>query len=294
MGAFPLYANESEKEIVQAVLNQWIRGINQKELTLVMATYDSSFGSDGRDYAHIQSEFQQYFEASSSISTEIYSPEIVIDHEQARIGFVQLTHTDQLSDIGRKSMTLVKQEGQWKIHAESFESLVGYLRLSPEDKIDLSLTDLGRNPEKIGNDSNGIPIRSSEQFLTVRGIKYQLVKKGVESVCLECDRRFRPVVQGMEGETPKIVIELFSVADFKGPAQVPLKTGIIKSIRTNYDSPDRTLQVALEIAPGGNYTVEPVYFDMLNTFCVAVKAPGVPALLRTDKPKPTITIEKPE
>jgi hypothetical protein len=225
---------------------------------------------------------------------EIYDPEISITGEKALIEFVQLLHTEDLSDIGRKRMALMRTTDTWKIKSENFEALVGYLRLSPEEKIDLSLTDLGSLPEDGNREKSAFSSTSDDLSLRVLGIKYQLVKKGVESVCIECNRRFTPSVHAVEGDEPRIFIDLHIVAEIASKARIPLKTSLIRGIRLSHNSIDQRLRVVLDVAPGDNYTVEPVFFDPLKTFCLGVKASNQPPLRRTDVPRPKLTIEKPD
>lgn len=120
----PRTADEMEAEQTRLTtwLNRWTTAWSGKSIDQYMAFYDQDFKSLGLD----KNGWRQYKDRLNKqyrkISVQISQP-LAIEHRgRAIVRFVQNYSSDQLSDLGEKTLHLIKRDGDWKILNEEWRA----------------------------------------------------------------------------------------------------------------------------------------------------------------------------
>jgi len=167
------------------------------------------------------------------------------------------------------------------------------VRLHPDQKFDLkreNLSDTTNGPPPTGSPPPRTPSSGS---LEVRSIKFQIVNPWLESICLEADAPFTPVIFGLDDGKPRIVMDVSGTAPLTLPAVIPRDGLIVGSIRAHHDPAQNRLRIVLDLNSSGNIAVEPVFFEDLNTCCLGLRNRAMTPSTKGDLPRPSIEIKKP-
>ena len=156
--------------------------------------------------------------------------------------------------------------------------------------------------------------------LTVKKIAFTGDENGGEWVTLSCNQSCVPELFSIEGENPRVVMDMQGVSLIQSKAR-NISTGgkLVKSIRSYLNEQTKILRVVLDLEPSKNYIVCPIQDPFNHTYMLRIeeseqKSAGSPEdkspilsqdkritiLLpdmkpeekQEDKPKKTVTIEK--
>ncbi len=130
------------------------------------------------------------------------------------------------------------------------------------DKADSSPND-ARPTKKIGH--------SQTDILVVGDIQYEIEKNGTEKVCFGLNRFCSPKVFSIEGNNPKIVIDIKNVSSWKGKSRIPVNALLIRQVRSHLHRAHNKLRIVLDLSPSMDYVVEPLYYKAEGVYCIAVK-----------------------
>ena len=118
----------------------------------------------------------------------------------------------------------------------------------------------------------GAGMGKTENTLVIKDITFKSTKDGTEIVFIYSDRYFTPSVFALEGEKPRLVIDIKNATVLKkGLSKIIVNGKLIKQIRTNLKSKSNTLRVVLDHYPSANYFVSQVYYEAENIFALEVK-----------------------
>ncbi len=90
--------------------------------------------------------------------------------------------------------------------------------------------------------------------ITVKNITYKIDKE-TEKVIIELNRATTPIVFDINGNNPRIVIDIMDVLPCKGRYRTPIKGKLIKQIRAYYHKDSEKLRVVLDLYPGRDYVL---------------------------------------
>jgi hypothetical protein len=90
--------------------------------------------------------------------------------------------------------------------------------------------------------------------ITVKNITYKIDKE-TEKVIIELNRATTPIVFHINGNNPRIVIDIMDVLPCKGRYRTPIKGKLIKQIRAYYHKDSEKLRVVLDLYPGRDYVL---------------------------------------
>lgn len=118
-----------------------------------------------------------------------------------------------------------------------------------------------------GSPGDGAP----ELPVTVLNIQFQAAGDGQESLRIVFDRPYLPTLSGIEGKTPKILIELRHSHPIP-PQWTNLDTNgrFIRRILGETDRKAKTARIVLEMDPGRNYAVNPVFYEQDNAYVLEI------------------------
>lgn len=118
----PRTAEEMELEQAKLTtwLNLWTAAWTSKAIDQYISFYDQDFKSLGYDKAGWRQYKERLGKQYKNISVQISQP-LAIEHRgRAIVRFVQSYSSDQLNDLGEKTLHLIKREGEWKIINEQW------------------------------------------------------------------------------------------------------------------------------------------------------------------------------
>ena len=90
--------------------------------------------------------------------------------------------------------------------------------------------------------------------ITVKNITYKIDNE-TEKVIIELNRATTPIVFDINGNNPRIVIDIMDVLPCKGRYRTPVNGKLIKQIRAYYHKDSEKLRVVLDLYPGHDYVL---------------------------------------
>lgn len=131
----------AEMEASQAKLEKWLESWRNtwetKSLDAYMEFYDKDFYATKMNRAQWREYKARLGKLYTSISVKISEPIAFEDRGRAVVRFVQLYTSNQVSDLGEKTLHLVKRDGEWKIVSETWkadESAEARAAVAPREK----------------------------------------------------------------------------------------------------------------------------------------------------------------
>ncbi len=256
---------------VRANVYAWHRSWQNRDINSYMSFYSPDFRSEDLDYKDWKQKKIQAFKTSGDIQVEITDLGVFIEAEYATARFVQRYHDSKFSDVGEKTLTMVNSNGKWKIVSEAWKPLVMSARITKNIAPRSNPKELVSVPppaDKAGQDHeikavlpNGIIIKS---------IKFE-PKKDREKVFIASNTFFVPEILTLEGDKPRIVIDIKPVSSWSGRHRTPVKGNLIRQIRTHLHPGTKKLRIVLDLNPSENYFINQVYYEKKNIYCIEVR-----------------------
>jgi len=236
-----------------------------------MSFYSPDFQSEGLDYKKLMDKKAKRFKISGDIQVEITDLGVFIEADHATARFVQRYRDSKFSDVGEKSLTMVNLDGKWKIVSEKWKPLSISARITKK-MVPRS------NPKKSGSVSppavkagqnNGIKAVLQNDVI-IKSIKF-VSKKDHENVFIASNKYFVPKILTLEGDKPKIVIDIKPVSSWRGPYRTTVKGNKVRQIRTYLHPDTKKLRVVLDLNPSENYFINRIYYEKKNIYCIEVR-----------------------
>lgn len=107
--------------------------------------------------------------------------------------------------------------------------------------------------------------------LTVKKISFTRVEGGRESITFLCNQPCVPELFSIEGEDPRVVMDMKGVLLNQAKAR-NFNTGgrFIKRVRSYLDKQTKTLRVVLDMEPSKYYMVRPMQDQPVNTYMLSI------------------------
>ncbi|MFO7600640.1 MAG: AMIN domain-containing protein [Candidatus Desulfacyla sp.] len=118
----------------------------------------------------------------------------------------------------------------------------------------------------------GTPPASSAEEVRVGDIQVISEKNGSERVCFLLNPFCNPKIFSIEGDKPRIVVDIPHVRAWTGKPTVAANGVSIRQVRTHLHRDDKRLRIVLDLTPSLDYTAEPLYFEAEGIYCIAVSA----------------------
>jgi hypothetical protein len=106
--------------------------------------------------------------------------------------------------------------------------------------------------------------------IVVKRIKYK-IEKDHEKVFIALNKFTTPRILTLEGDKPRIVIDIKNVSFWSGQYRTPVKGNLIKQIRTYLHRDIEKLRIVLDIKPSENYLINQIYYHTENLYCIEVR-----------------------
>ena len=106
--------------------------------------------------------------------------------------------------------------------------------------------------------------------IVVKKINFKGDKHGPEKVLIYLNRFYLPQIFAIQGEKPRIVIDIENVFSWKGKSVIDVDGIFVKKIRTHLHSVTRKLRIVLDLNPSRNYVADQSFFKKDNLFCIII------------------------
>lgn len=95
-------------------------------------------------------------------------------------------------------------------------------------------------------------------------------KNGTDKVCFVLKPFCDPKVFSIEGDRPRIVVDIENVQAWVDTPTVLLNGPSIRQVRSHLHREQNKLRIVLDLTPSRDYTAEPVYYESEGIYCIAV------------------------
>lgn len=107
--------------------------------------------------------------------------------------------------------------------------------------------------------------------VSVVSIDFRREEDGTEKLFIGLNRNYVPQTFALEGDKPRVVIDIKNVSIWKGKPKIPVNGKLIKQIRTYLRRPTKTLRLVLDLNLSMDYTVSPAFYPAGNVYCIEVR-----------------------
>jgi hypothetical protein len=274
-------------DTVHAMLEDWRKAWESKDVDRFMAFYSSRFRSDGLDYDAWKIRKERIFDIRGEIAVKLIDPWVLIEGDRASIRFIQQYQGPTGTDAGEKTMDLHRSAGTWQILSENWNP-ISYPAPMPDRNEQQTPQPETVEPEPIENTEpeepepieNTVTAEHSTgnektRYLVGTGVGASHVQydtaMGSEGVSIEFSSFSIPIFFTIEGERPRIVIDVRDVSAWQGPAKIPINGKHIRQIRSFLHHHDQRLRIVLDLYPHRDYMIDQIYDIDRNIYRIGVE-----------------------
>jgi hypothetical protein len=108
--------------------------------------------------------------------------------------------------------------------------------------------------------------------LVIKRLTYEAGKAGSVRVLIQANGFFQPQVFSMDGDKPRLVIDIKNTAAVEGiPPKIVVNSPLVQRIRTSFHREKNLFRVVLDHYPLRKYIVNQKFFKAENTYVVEVE-----------------------
>jgi len=125
--------------------------------------------------------------------------------------------------------------------------------------------------KKPAKDAPPKKMEMESQSVDVRNITFKAAEDGKELLFIEFDRFYTPTISGIEGNEPRIILEIKNASSLRGD-WAAIKTGghFIRQIRSRMDPQTRAALIVLDMAPEKDYFVNQAFYKKENIYSLEI------------------------
>ena len=259
-----------ELDVIRARISDWGEAWQNRDIDAYMSFYSPSFHSEGLDYLGWGMKKTEIFKTSENISVKISDVSVFIEGSRAVARFVQQYGQSSYTDVGEKVLILEKANSTWKIVSEEWTPLKNFGRKRKAPAVTRNSDNIKRRSLEISRPSQDKMISTHPvPPVAVENIDFEIREQG-ERVFINLKNFFVPSVFNLEGERPRIVIDIMNIHIWTGKPKIPVNGRLIKQIRTYLHRETDKLRIVLDLEPSENYFVTQTYYKKENIYCIQV------------------------
>ncbi|MCG6537381.1 MAG: AMIN domain-containing protein, partial [Syntrophales bacterium LBB04] len=105
----------------------------------------------------------------------------------------------------------------------------------------------------------------------MKNIRYSLEDDGKESIFIEFNRFYTPVIFAIPGKEPRIVLDITNISSFKKKQAIISVGGkLIKRIRSSINHQTNEARIIIDLNPSKDYSVNPVFYEKDNIYSLEI------------------------
>jgi len=264
-------ASASQIDDVRANVYAWRNSWENRDISSYMSFYSPDFQSEGIDYKGWIQKKTKLFKSTKDIQVEIIDLGVFIEAEYATATFVQRYHDSKFSDVGEKTLTMVNSIGKWKIVSEAWKPLAMSSRPIEKKTQPLNSKELDSVSFPVGKTRQGHKINAPlKNNIIIKSIKFEF-KKDRDNVFIASNTFFVPEILTLEGDDPRIVIDIKPVSSWSGRPAALVEGNLVRQIRTYLHPDTKKLRIVLDLNPSENYYINQIYYEKKNIYCIEIR-----------------------
>ena len=259
-----------EIDVVRARIFEWREAWQNRDIDAYMSFYSPSFHSEALDYLGWGLKKTEIFRTAENISVKISDLWVLIEGNRAMAGFVQHYERAPYKDVGEKILILEKANSTWKIISEEWTPFKEYGRKRNGPAAPEHSSNIIQSAQEISRpiQSKTIPEQQAGP-IAVENIDFEIQEQG-ERVFINLNHFFVPTVFNLEGEKPRIVIDIMNVSTWSGKPKIPVNGRLVKQIRSYLHKEMDKLRIVLDLEPSEDYFVTQTYYTKENIYSIQV------------------------
>ena len=229
---------------------------------------------------------------------------VFIEGQIATASFVQRYYDQNVRDVGEKTLILVLENNTWKIISEEWKPLkmpvqpiqnkttvqnIGAFNTGIQKRVIVETVDavadepiqnkttaqniavLDTGIQKGSQHDQGAETENLPRSKNiVKSITFE-INKDLEKVFIELNRFLVPKIFTLEGDKPRIVVDIMDVSFWDGQTNIPVNGKLIRRIRTYLHNNIGKLRIVLDLNPADDYMIDQTFDKAENIYCIAVK-----------------------
>ena len=264
-------ASAGKIDDVRARVYAWCKSWQNRDIKTYMTFYSPNFRSNGLDYRGWIQKKTRHFKMLHDLRVDIFDLGVFIEGDSAVATFIQRYQDSKISDVGEKTLTMTHTDGKWKIVSEVWKPLKTPPRITREAALRALAKKISSTPSPVAHAKKNKAVKAlSQNSIIVKSIKLEL-KKNPEKLFIASNKYFVPKILTLEGDHPKIVIDIKPVFSWNGPYRTPANGNLIRQIRTYMHPESKTLRIVLDLKPSDNYHIDQIYYEKKNIYCLEIR-----------------------
>jgi ketosteroid isomerase-like protein len=256
---------------VRSSVYAWCKSWQNRDIDTYMSFYSQNFRSKELDYRGWMQKKKRRFHMVGSLRVDISDLGVFVEGETAVARFIQRYQDSKISDVGEKTLSMIYTGGKWKIVAEAWKPLTAPTRISGEWETASEPKKRTPVPSPVDKAKQVQTANAlSKPAIVVKSIKFESQKK-LEKLFIASNKYFVPKVLTLEGDHPKVVIDIKPVSSWSGPYITPTNGNLIRQIRTYLHPGSDTLRIILDLNPSENYHINQICYEKKNICCIEIR-----------------------
>ncbi|MCG6893113.1 MAG: nuclear transport factor 2 family protein [Desulfobacteraceae bacterium] len=250
---------------VRQTVSAWRQAWQEKDMERYAAFYSERFHASGQDRQVWLERKASTFALQGRIQIDMSDLRIAASEDRATVTFTQRYRGPRISDVGRKTLSLQRENGDWRIIGEDW---------SPVEAVSTEIEHA--MPPKTEQASPATaqtrPRPAALSTLSPYSLALWTGERS-EHVCVRLDRPFEPRLTPEDPHASRIQIEIPNVSKWIGPDQV-FDGRWVRQVTAGVDPSTGVLRIAVEMEPGSECAASPAYIPSEHTFCLDFVLPG--------------------
>jgi ketosteroid isomerase-like protein len=256
---------------IRSVVYAWANAWQNRNIKHYMSFYSPTFQSKGLDFNAWVQKKTEFFQRPGPIRVELSDLWVFIEGKNASARFIQRYQDPNVSDVGEKTLVLVYSKDKWEIISEEWKPLVmtAPRTEAPAAFLNQHKFNADNRPSDTAGRKNKINTKPSNKTI-VKSIKLK-TEKDHEEFFIALNTFSIPEVRSIDGEKPRIIIDINNVSSWSGQNKMQINGQLIKQIRTYLHRDIEKLRFVLDLKYADDYIIDQTYDRKANIYSIAVR-----------------------
>jgi hypothetical protein len=256
---------------IRSVVYAWADAWQNRNIQRYVSFYSPEFRSKGLDFNDWLQKKTEFFQGPGHIRVEISDLWVFMEDKNATARFIQRYQGPDVSDVGEKTLALVYSKNQWRIVLEQWMPLAMPARITKNQGFSLNRKkyDADDRPSETAIVTCKIDEGPSNKII-VKSIKFKTAKN-YDEVFIALNTFSIPKVRSIEGDNPRIIINIDKVSSWSGQNNIPVNGNLIKKIRTYRPPNTKKFRIILDLKPSDDYIINQTYDRKTNIYSISIR-----------------------
>ena len=258
-------------DVVRANVFAWARAWESRDIDRYMAFYSPDFRAKDLNFSAWKAKKAYIFQKKDAIQVKIIDLWVLMESNRAVATFVQQYKDRTVAEVAEKTLVLVNSNHSWKIVSEAWKPMATPARTARDAKqvrtaVEYNKTVQGRRQDRSKREQKD----SQAERTLVNSVHFQ-IKERWEQVCIGLNRYAIPKVLTLEGDRPRIVLDIMDVLHWDGEDKIPVNGRLIRQIRTYLHRDTDKLRIVLDLNPAKDYIINQTFNNPDRIYCIEIR-----------------------